>query len=263
MTPLRIGAVGYLNARPLTWALDRNPDRWRVRYDLPAVCADLLRTGQVDLGLTPSVEFLFAPDYRFVPGVGIGSDGPVASVALYSQVPLGDIRRIALDTSSRTSVALIRVLCRHHFAIAPAYVDHGPDLRQMTQACDAAVLIGDPALEADHAALGLQKYDLGAEWKAMTGLPFVYAAWTGHPGAVSAADVEALVAAGADGVAHIPEIAAEYAPGDSGRQARAARYLRDNVRYGLGDAERRGLQLFLDHAADVGMGPRSRAVEFF
>jgi predicted solute-binding protein len=97
----------------------------------------------------------------------------------------------------------------------------------------------------------------------MTGLPFVYAAWTGHPGAVSAADVEALVAAGADGVAHIPEIAAEYAPGDSGRQARAARYLRDNVRYGLGDAERRGLQLFLDHAADVGMGPRSRAVEFF
>jgi chorismate dehydratase len=263
MTPLRVGAVGYLNARPLTWALDRDPDRWRVRYDLPSVCADLLRSREVDLGLTPCVEFLFAPDYRFVPGVGIGSDGPVASVALYSKVPPREIRRIALDTSSRTSVALIRVLCRHHFGIAPAYVDHGPDLRQMTQACDAAVLIGDPALEADHAALGLEKYDLGAEWKAMTGLPFVYAAWTGHAGAVSPADIAALVAARAAGEAHLREIAAEYAPGDPGRQARAARYLRDNVRYGFGEAERRGLQLFLDYAAGLGMGPRTRTVEFF
>jgi chorismate dehydratase len=263
MTPLRVGAVGYLNARPLTWALDRDPQRWRVRYDLPAVCAELLRSREVDLGLTPSVEFLFAPDYRFVPGVGIGSDGPVASVALYSKVPLGEIRCIALDTSSRTSVALVRVLCRHHFDIAPAYVDHGPDLRRMTRECDAAVLIGDPALEADHAGLGLEKYDMGAEWKAMTGLPFVYAAWTGHSGAVSQADVEALAAAQAEGVAHVDEIAAEYAPGDPGRQARAARYLKDNVRYALGDAERRGLQLFLDHAAALGIGPRARAVEFF
>ena len=261
--PLRVGAVGYLNARPLTWALDRDPDRWRVRYDLPAVCAELLRAGQVDLGLTPTVEFLFAPDYRFVPGVGIGSDGPVASVALYSRVPLREIRRIALDTSSRTSVALIRVLCRHHFQIAPVYVDHGPDLRQMTRECDAAVLIGDPALEADHGALGLEKYDMGAEWKAMTGLPFVYAAWTGHPNAVSPGDVDALVAAQAEGVAHVDAIAAEYAAGEPRRQARAARYLRDNVRYGLGDAERRGLQLFLDHAAELGMGPRARTVEFF
>jgi len=263
MTPLRVGAVGYLNARPLTWALDRDPARWRVRYDLPAVCAELLRSREVDLGLTPSVEFLFAPDYRFVAGVGIGSDGPVASVALYSKVPLRDIRRVALDTSSRTSVALIRVLCRHRFGIAPAYVDHDPDLRQMTLACDAAVLIGDPALEADHAALGLEKYDMGAEWQAMTGLPFVYAAWTGHPGAVQPADIAALVAAQAEGVAHVQEIAVEYAPHDPGRQERAARYLRDNVRYGLGDAERRGLQLFLDHAAELGMGPRARAVEFF
>lgn len=263
MMPLRVGAVGYLNARPLTWALEREPDRWRVRYDLPAVCAELLRSREVDLGLTPSVEFLFAPDYRFVPGVGIGSDGPVASVALYTKVPLREIRRIALDTSSRTSVALIRVLCRHHFGIAPAYVDHGPDLQRMIGECDAAVLIGDPALETDHSPLGLQKYDMGAEWKAMTGLPFVYAAWTGHPNAISQADVEALVAAQAEGVAHVDEIAAEYAAGDSARQARAARYLRDNVRYGLGDAERRGLQLFLDHAAELGMGPRARTVEFF
>jgi chorismate dehydratase len=262
MTGVRVGAVGYLNARPLTWALDRAPDRWHMRYDLPAVCADLLRTGAVDVGLTPSIEYLFADDYQFVPGMGIGSDGPVASVALYSTVPVRSIRRIALDTSSRTSVTLIRVLCRHHFGIEPAFVNHAPDLGAMTAACDAAVLIGDPALEADHAAVGLTKIDLGSAWKELTGLPFVYAAWTGRPGALSAADVEALGQAQADGLAHIDDIAAEYAPDDEARRARAARYLRDNVRYALGARERQGLQRFLDFAADLGIAPR-RQVRFY
>src|SRR6185436_20882696 len=88
---LRIGAVGYLNARPLTWALDRDPQRWLVRYDVPAVCAALLHEGQTDLGLIPSIEYLQSDDYRFVPGVGIGSRGPIASVALYSRVPVEEI----------------------------------------------------------------------------------------------------------------------------------------------------------------------------
>ena len=85
---VRIGAVGYLNARPLTWALDRRPDRWLERYDVPAVCAALLHEGKVDLGLSPSIEYLQSEDYRFVPGVGIGSRGPVASVALYTRMPV-------------------------------------------------------------------------------------------------------------------------------------------------------------------------------
>src|SRR5574342_1310970 len=93
--PLRIGAVGYLNARPLTWALDRDPGRWQVRYDVPSVCAALLYAGEVDLGLVPSVEYLSAPDYRFVPGIGVGSRGSVASVALYTRLPIAEIRSIA------------------------------------------------------------------------------------------------------------------------------------------------------------------------
>src|SRR6185503_13863572 len=125
-TPVRIGAVGYLNARPLTWALDADPRRWAIRYDLPSVCSSLLHAGQVDLGLVPSIDYLQDPGYRFVPGVGIGSRGPVASVAMYTRVPVERIRSIALDTSSRTSVTLIRVLCRHRFGVAPEFVAHGP-----------------------------------------------------------------------------------------------------------------------------------------
>ena len=173
MEHVRLGAVGYLNARPLTWALDANPDLWRVRYDVPSVCASLLHDGQVDLGLIPSIEYLQADDYRFVPGVGIGSRGKVASVALYTRKAIGEVRKIALDTSSRTSVTLIQVLCRHHFRISPAFVPHGPDLAAMTSSCDAGLLIGDPAFDADHESLGLQKIDLGEVWTQMTGLPFM------------------------------------------------------------------------------------------
>lgn len=259
---IRVGAVGYLNARPLTWALDRDP-RWSIRYDVPSVCAALLQAGDVDLGLIPSIEYLSRDDYRFVPGVGIGSRGPVASVALYTRVPLEQIRHVALDTSSRTSVTLIRVLCRHHFQISPAFVAHGPDLAAMTQACDAGLLIGDPAFDADHAALGLTKVDLGAAWTAMTGLPFIYAAWTGRAGVIGDGDVAALQRAQAEGLRDVDAIAAEYGRGDAARTARAAVYLRDNVKYGLGADEAAGLQMFLDYAADLGLAPRRRRLEFF
>ena len=261
--PVRIGAVGYLNARPLTWALDREPTRWQVRYDVPSVCAALLYAGEVDLGLVPSVEYLSAPDYRFVPGIGVGSRGPVASVAMYTRLPIAEIRSIALDTSSRTSVALIRVLCRHHFRIDPGFAPHGPDLAAMTRTADAALLIGDPAFDAEHEALGLRKIDLGEEWGRMTGLPFIYAAWTGRAGAVDAGDVRALQEAQAAGVRDAAAIAAEYGRGDDRRTAKALAYLRDNVKYGIGPDEARGLQLFLDYAADLGLAPAKRRLEFF
>lgn len=258
-----MGAVGYLNARPLTWALDRAPERWQVRYDVPSVCSTLLHAGHVDLGLVPSVDYLGAPDYRLVPGVGIGSRGPIASVALFTRVPIGDITRIALDTSSRTSVALVRVLCHHRFRIRPEFMPHGPDLEAMTRGADAALLIGDPALEVRHDALGLQKIDLGSEWTALTGLPFVYAAWAGRPGAIGAEEVRLLQDAQEEGLRSTDAIAAEYGRGEPAMTARAAAYLRDNVRYGLGPDEAKGLQLFLDYAADLSAAPRRRMLEFF
>jgi chorismate dehydratase len=157
---------------------------------------------------------------------------------------------------------MTRVLCHDWFHIDPEFVAHGPDLAAMTAACDAALLIGDPAFEADAGALGLLKYDLGEAWLAMTGLPFVHAAWMGRKGAVTADDVRALQAARDAGLADVDAIAVEYAGTDAPRVARAAAYLRDNVRYGLGAEEVAGLQLFLDRAAALGLGPQ-RAVEFF
>lgn len=259
---LRIGAVGYLNARPLTWALDREPGRWRVRYDVPSTCAALLHAGEVDLGLIPSIEYLGRPDYRLVPGVGVGSRGPVASVALFTSRDPGDVRTVALDTSSRTSVALLRVLCAMHFRIAPRLVPHAPDLQAMLQVCDAALLIGDPALDAGPGPAGVRKIDLGEEWDRMTGRPFVYAAWTGRPGRLDAGDVQVLQAAQDAGVRAAADIAREYGRGDEQATARAAAYLRDNVRYGLGTEEAEGLQAFLDAAAELGLAERRR-VEFY
>jgi chorismate dehydratase len=260
---IKLGAVGYLNARPLTWALDRAPERWQIRYDYPSVCSALLRAGEVDLGLVPSIDYLQVPDYRLVPGVGIGSRGPVASVALFARTPIEAVRRIALDTSSRTSVALVKVLCHHRFHIQPEFVPHGPDLGAMTRESDAALLIGDPALEADPSALGLHKIDLGAEWTAMTGLPFIYAAWTGRAGAITSSEVRFLQEAQEEGARSPDAIAAEYGRGDAAATARAAAYLRDNVRYGLGADEIKGLQTFLDYAADLKAAPRKRRLEFF
>lgn len=263
MRPTRIGAVGYLNARPLTWALDSAPERWQVRYDLPSVCARLLFDGEVDLGLVPSIEFLRCRDYRLVPGVGIGSKGSVASVALYTRRPVEAIRHIALDTSSRTSVALIKVLSQHWFRIHPEYVPHGPDLAVMVRDYDAGLLIGDPALEADAAGLGMTKIDLGEAWTAMTGLPFVYAAWTGRAHAIAPEVVGLLQQAQAEGVASLEAVAREYSGGDAAAAARALAYLRDNIRYGLGADEAAGLQRFLDYAADMSLATTRRRLEFF
>ena len=123
MSRLRLGAVEYLNARPLVYGLGRRADRFDVRFDVPARCAALLHAGEVDFGIVPSIEYLRGSDYVGVPGVAIGSDGEIASVAVFSRVPIGRVRTVALDASSRTSVALFRVLCSRYFGIEPELLD--------------------------------------------------------------------------------------------------------------------------------------------
>lgn len=249
--PIRLGAVSYLNTRPLVYGLEQQRDRFELRFDVPSKCAELLHAHEVDLGLIPSIEYP-GHDYRIVPGVSIASDGPVASVAVFSRVPTEAIRSIALDTSSRTSIALLRVLCARWFEIEPSLVSMPPDLGRMVQECDAALVIGDNALFTDHDALGLGKVDLGEEWTGMTGLPFVYAFWAGRPGVVAPADAAALQDARDKGLTATATIGRQSFPDSPEKGALADIYLRENVKYALGDAEIAGLRRFYELAAEVG-----------
>jgi len=263
MSRLRLGAVEYLNARPLVYGLHRHAGRFDVRFDVPARCAELLHAGEVDLGLVPSIEYLRGDSYVAVPGVAIGSDGPVASVAVFSHQPIDRVRTVALDASSRTSVALFTVLCARHFGIAPDVRVMPPEPARMLEACDAAVLIGDVALLFDHEGAGVQKTDLGLAWNAYCGLPFVYAFWFGRPGLLTAGDVAALGDACRLGVEHADEVARQHFPGDPVRAAIGARYLRDNVDFGFAERELAGLTRFYRDAADLGLAPAFRAPVFW
>lgn len=260
--PVRLGAVAYLNTKPLVEGLEARPDLFTIRFDVPSQCAALLHEGRVDLGLIPAIEYLRG-DYRIVPGVAIGSDGPIASVAIFSRVPVDKIATLALDISSRTSVALTRILCSRRWGIAPRLTPAEPNPRAMLARADAALMIGDPALEADPAALGVTKIDLGTEWHGLTGLPFVYAMWTGREGAVGDVHVAELNAARERGVAAIPDIARRVGEGNAHRTDRALRYLRDNLKYGLGDREIEGLRRFHALAAELGLVPGLRDLRFY
>jgi chorismate dehydratase len=276
MSRVRLGAVGYLNARPLVYGLEAQP-RFEVRHDVPSECARLLHTGAIHVGLIPSIEYLRGGPYRIVPEIAIASDGPVASVALYTTKPIAQVRSIALDTSSRTSVALVHVLCARYFNIEPAVEHRGPDIGDMLRHCDAALLIGDTALLLDPATVlikadspssgamtrAVEKIDLGEAWKAMTGLPFVYAFWAGAPNALTTADVAALQRARNAGVTQPEQIAREYFPDSTERQAIGARYLRDNIKYYLGGPERAALEAFYKYAAEAGVVSSARRLEFY
>jgi chorismate dehydratase len=262
VTALRLGAVSYLNTKPLVYGLDAYPDRFDVRFDVPAKCAELLHGGRVDLGLIPAIEYLRG-DYAIVPGVSIASDGDVATVAVFTRMPIAQVRTLALDLSSRTSVALTRVLCAKRWRITPKFTPAEPDLEGMLRRADAALVIGDPAFEIDAARHKVTKIDLGAEWKALTGLPFVYAMWVGRPGAASPEQCRALQDARDRGVENLGAIARQVGRGDARLEQRALSYLRDNLRYGLGDAEQEGLRRFHELAAEIDAAPRIRPLQFF
>ena len=253
MDRIRLGSVTYLNARPLVHGLESRRDI-NLRFDVPARCAELLHAGEIDLGLIPSIEYLRGPRaYGFVPNLSVSSRGPVASVAIYTRRETKDIRSIALDTTSRTSVALTQIAARRAFRIAPDLVPMAPDLEPMLERADAALIIGDKALLLDHSAAGVRKIDLGQLWFELTGLPFVYAFWAGRPEVVGAEAGEVLAGARDAAMRDLAGVAAAYYPGDPALQAVAERYLRDNIRYGLGDEELAGLTTFYRYSAELGL----------
>ncbi len=261
MSLVRLGAVAYLNARPLVYGLDQHTDRLSLRFDVPSVCATLLHEAAIDVGMIPSIEWLRGADYHIVPGMAVVSSGPVASVAVFSRAPIEDVRSIAADTSSRTSNALLRILAAERFGIAPSFEPMPPDASAMLRQCDGALLIGDPALFLDHEAAGLVKTDLGEEWTAMTGLPFVWAFWAGRPDVLRPADVDILRRARDAGVANADAVAEAYC--GPARVARCQAYLRENIQYTLGEREQEGLRLYYELAARHGAVDAARPPAFY
>ena len=266
--PVRLGAVDYLNVRPLVHGLDRDP-AFDLRFDPPSVCASLLRSGEIDLGMIPAIAYQFHESYRVVWDIAIASEGPVASVALFTKVPREQIRRIAADTSSNTSIALTRVLCAERFDIRPEFRPAAPDLASMLADADAAVLIGDPALFIDHRAMGVEKIDLGAEWTDMTGLPFVWAFWAGRQDAIDGDGIARLQQAKAGGIAVSDALADAYAASYEARSGMPAdpgvarRYLRENIKYDLGTREHQGLVRFYESARRAGVIDAVQPVRFY
>ncbi|MBI3894970.1 MAG: menaquinone biosynthesis protein [Acidobacteria bacterium] len=260
--PVRVSAVSYLNAVPLVWGLIHGPsrDQFQVDFTVPAGCADALRNKQADAGIIPSIEYQRIPDLKIVPGLSISSAGPVRSVLLISQFPIQKIRSLALDTSSRTSACLAQILLQRHYQIAPRLEPEAPNLKTMLSRCDAALMIGDPALASDFP--GLKVYDLAEEWRAMTGLPFVFAVWGVRKDAASPTLVKHFQQAAGYALEHMEEIARSEAKRTGLPCSLIREYLTKNIDFSLSEKNLEGLQLFYRLAQESGLTNGTKPLEF-
>jgi predicted solute-binding protein len=242
---------------PIIHGLKGDP-RFQILPAVPSRVAEMLHAGEIDLGTIPSVEYAFG-DYAIVPGIAIASRGPVRSVNLFHRRPLEEIRRVALDTGSRTSVALAKILLREKLGRDPEYVQLPPPVKDMLAAADAALVIGDPALyfEGD-----VPRLDLGEEWDRLTGLPFVYAFWAGRVGVVGPDEVAVLQASLQSGLAGVADIASSYNGYGAGHGPLSESYLRRNIVFTLGRAEEAGLREFYRRAHGLGLIPRVPELRF-
>lgn len=282
MSRLKISAISYLNTAPLMWDFEHaevnagrvaDPD-FDISYTIPSACAEALRTGLADIGIIPAAAYATVPNLVIIPDVAIAARRAVRSILLVSKVPIDQpvnqwssrVRTVALDTSSMTSVALARILFAKWLDGARDYRSMAPDLDAMLGACDAALLIGDPALQVDR-----KRYftlDLAEEWKARTGKSFVFAFWAIRQEALAGRDGTAIAQIFKTSRDHglspknLETIAQEWAP-RLGLTVEAVRvYLTHHIHYYLDPPCREGLELYYDLAAEVGALPRAPELRF-
>jgi chorismate dehydratase len=270
----RVGHIQFLNCLPIYWGLVRSGALLDVELtkDTPDNLNDMLVAGQLDIGPISLVEYLrHAEDLLLLPDLAVGSDGPVLSVNLVSQVRLDQLdgRRVALGSTSRTSVQLARMWLTQVHGVAPEYFVCPPDLTSMMLEADAAVLIGDAALRATYEAprRGLTVHDLGKVWKDWTGLPMVFAPWAvrrdyaeANPGLVK--DVHSsFVTSRDDALAHVDEIAEQAARWEIFDAATLATYFR-TLDFSLGERQVAGIVEFARRAAESGVVPRDFTPRF-
>jgi chorismate dehydratase len=242
----RVAASYYLNSAPLIWSFLRGSQRRSVRLltdAAPARCADFLSRGMVDAALVPVIEYQRLPEVALVPGVCVGARREVQSVVLVTRgAELEEVGTVALDTSSRTSAALVEIIFREFVGHAPRLAPSEPDLQRMLDAHSAALIIGDPAMTFERE--GLRVYDMAALWRKHTGLGFVFAMWMARADSASAAVKVDFASARDEGVESIEEIAAFYEPGLGRPRAELVAYLRDNICYEVDEEMRAGLELY-------------------
>lgn len=240
-----VSAVSYLNTWPLVWGFLHGPQKglFDFRFDLPVHCAEALRDGKADIGLVPCAE-LDRIGLNFLPDLGIACEGPVRSILLISRTPIREIRSLAVDSSSRTSVALSRILLTECYGCTPAIRAHTPFLDEMLIESDAALIIGDPALHIDPKTLPYETLDLGAEWVRWSGLPMVFAVWAGRKQFLTPDVAETFRNSYEWGRTHVDEMV-EHATADRGFPKELARaYFTKHIGYPLSTKHLEGLALF-------------------
>jgi chorismate dehydratase len=262
LPPIRIGAVTYLNTRPLVWCLPELLPAAKVIVDLPSRLADGLARGQLDVATIPSIEYFRAPGATIVSNACVACDGKVKSVKLYSRVPLRRIRTLALDEGSRTSAAMTRIMLKERYNLEPDLVRLPIGSSVDDVAADAAMLIGDRAIRASDNGFDTV-CDLGEEWSRWTGLPFVFSMWIARPHA-NLQDMDRLLAAARDeGVRRLEEIARAESPALGIPEAECLSYLRDNLVFELGPRQRLGLETFYQLAVQHGLAPPGIDLVFY
>jgi chorismate dehydratase len=260
-TKPRVSVVSYLNTVPLVWGMLHGEQRglFDLSFAIPAECADRLEAGLADIGIVPAVE-LNRQKLVIIPAAGIACHGPVRSIFLISKVPYGEIRKLAADSTSRTSVALTRVILARKYGVEPEVRSHAPHLPAMLENADAALIIGDAALVLDPADLPFHVLDLGTEWVQMTGLPMVFAVWAARAD-LPAQDPQPFHESMRFGLQHIDDIARSEHEKLGISEELARSYLTDNIVFELGEREYAGLKTFLQYASELGPSIQEQPVQ--
>lgn len=290
MRKLRVSVVEFLNTAPLVWGFTEGPlaGKYDLSFTVPSQCAEALRRGEADVAIIPSIEYQRTDDVVALPGMAVAAKNEVRSLLLVAKKPIERARRIALDTSSRATVALVRMLAPGFWNIAPEFVDAVPDPSEMLKNSDAALIIGDPALrisirmdmlsgkvptggqccqgDPDEMPVPgfntLFLYDVAQQWREMTGKPSVLALWVGRREAITPEVVADFQASKEFGVQRAREIAEAASIKLDLPASELERYLTENIDFNLDDENLAGLRLYFEKAAALGLIPRNKPLEF-
>jgi chorismate dehydratase len=262
MSGLRISAISFLNTAPLMWDFEHGAaaGNFQIEYTIPSACASALAANTADIGIIPAITYAQIPGLVILPNIAIASRDRVRSILLISKKVIEDVRTVATDTSSRTSVALTQVLFAKFFGGHREFTPHPPDLTEMLKDHDAALLIGDSALQISMHDTQYHLYDLGHYWRRLTGKPFVFAFWAVRMDALHRQpEGMNLIATFQQSRDHglLPEsvelLAKEWAPRLGITEMEVKTYLTENIHYYLDRENHAGLQLFLNYAHEMGL----------